>query len=140
MEHLIVNSGIQFISTEKEFNPSEQLTFSNGRTLKYSFCETTDFLSGEVIFDMLYYHSQDAVYIPLGELRDSDKLELSPNGHEELDEAGLQKMKKDESTTMFSAYKDGDAEIFNINSLAGYRVKSRTDGSIQSAFELLLGK
>lgn len=140
MEHLIVNSGIQFISTEKEFNPSEQLTFSNGRTLKYSFCETADFLSGELMFDLLYYHSQEAIYIPLGELRGSEKLELRPNGHEELDESGLQKMKKDESTTTFSAYKDGDAEIFNINSLAGYRVKSRFDGSVQPAFELLLGK
>ena len=140
MEHLIVNSGIQFISTEKEFNPSEQLPLSTGRTLKYSFCETADFLTGELMFDLLYYHSQEAVYIPLGELRQSEKVELRPNGHEELDESGLLKMKKDESTTTFSTFRDGDAEIFNINSLAGYRVKSRFDGSVQPAFEMLLGK
>lgn len=140
MEHLIVNSGIQFISTEKEFNPSEQLPLSNGRTLKYSFCETADFLTGELMFDLLYYHSQEAVYIPLGELRQSEKVELRPNGHEELDESGLLKMKKDESTTTFSTFRDGDAEIFNINSLGGYRVKSRFDGTIQPAFEMLLGK
>lgn len=140
MEHLIVNSGIQFISTEKEFNPAEQLAFSNGRTLKYSFCESADPLTGDLFFDLLYYHSQEGVYIPLDELRRSEKTELRPNGREELDEAGMQKMKRGESTTTFSTYKDGDESIFNINSLGGYRVKSRYDGTQKTAFELLLGK
>lgn len=140
MEHLIVNSGIQFISTEKEFNPAEQLAFSNGRTLKYSFCEPADPLTGDLFFDLLYYHSQEGVYIPLDELRRSEKTELRPNGREELDEAGMQKMKRGESTTTFSTYKDGDESIFNINSLGGYRVKSRYDGTQKTAFELLLGK
>lgn len=140
MEHLIVNSGIQFISTEREFNPAEQLALANGRTLKYSFCETSDFLTGELIFDLLYYHSQEAVYIPMGELLQSEKAELSPNGHEELDDAGLLKMKKDEATTTVSTYHDGDPELFNVNSLAGFRVKSRFDGTIMPAFEMLLGK
>lgn len=140
MEHLIVNSGIQFITTEKEFNPSEQLTLPNGRTLKYSFCETSDFLSGDLIFDLLYYHSQEGVYIPLGELRQNDAIELQPNGREVLDEMGIFRMKKDENTTRLSTYKEGDPEIFNINSLGGYRVKSTIDGSISQAFELLLGK
>lgn len=140
MEHLIANSGIQFITTEKEFNPSDQLALAQGRTLKYSFCETTDRQSGELFFDLLYYHNQEAVYIPLEELRRAEKLEQRANGHDELDEAGLQHMRKDESTTMFTTYKDGDEGIFNINSLAGYRVKSRFDGTVQTAFELLLGK
>ncbi len=140
MEHFIANSGIQFLSIEKEFNPAEQLVFSNGRTLKYSFCETSDFLTGELLFDLLYYHSQDGVYIPQEELRQSGKAELQPNGHEALDDAGLLKMRKDESTTTFSTYSDGAPEIFNVNSLNGYRVKSRQDGSIVPAFELLLGK
>ena len=140
MEHLIANSGIQFISTEKEFNPAEQLAFQNGRTLKYSFCETTDFISGETIFDLLYYNSQEGVYIPMTELRETRKVEFRPNGREELDEAGLMKMRKDEPTTLFSTYEDGAPEIFSINSLAGYRVKSSFDGSVQPAFDLLLGK
>ena len=140
MEHLIVNSGIQFICTEKEFNPAEQLAFSNGKTLKYSFCEPADPLTGDLFFDLLYYHSQEGVYIPLDELRRSEKTELRPNGREELDEAGMQKMKRGESTTTFSTYKDGDEGIFNINSLTGYRVKSRYDGTQKTAFELLLGK
>ena len=69
MEHLIANSGIQFITTEREFNPSDQLAFANGKILKYSFCETADSFTGETIFDMLYYHSQEGVYIPMEELR-----------------------------------------------------------------------
>ncbi len=140
MEHLIANSGIHFISTEKEFNPAEQLAFQNGRTLKYSFCESADFLTGDMIFDLLYYHSQEGVYIPMEELRQSEKMEVRPNGREELDEAGLMKLKKDEPITTFSVYSDGAPEIFNINSLAGLRVKSKKDGTINTAFDLLLGK
>lgn len=140
MEHLIVNSGIQFICTEKEFNPTEQLIFPNGRTLKYSFCEPADPLTGELFFDLLYYHSQEGVYIPLDELRRSEKTELRPDGRDALDDSGLQMLKKGETTTAFATYKDGDENIFNINSLSSYRIKSRFDGSLNTAFELLLGK
>ena len=73
MEHLIANSGIHFITTEREFNPAEQLAFPSGKTLKYAFCETADFITGEQIFDLLYYHSQDGVYVPFDELRQSGK-------------------------------------------------------------------
>lgn len=36
MEHLIADSGIQFITKEIEFNPSEPLLLQRGGTLKYS--------------------------------------------------------------------------------------------------------
>lgn len=140
MEHLIANSGIQFISTEKEINPAEQMALPSGRTLKYSFCEASDFLTGDLIFDLLYFHSQEGVFIPMEELRQSQKMELRPNGREELDEAGLMKLKKDESTATFSTYKDDAPELFSINSLAGYRVKSKKDNSVQTAFDMLLDK
>lgn len=140
MEHLIANSGIHFITTEKEFNPAEQLAFQTGKTLKYAFCETSDFITGEQIFDLLYYNSQDGVYVPLDELRQSGKTEKRPNGRDDLDDAGMPRMKKDESTALFTCYKDGDAEVYNINSLAGYRVKLPNDNNIHSAFDLLLGK
>ena len=140
MEHLIANSGIHFITTEREFNPAEQLAFPSGKTLKYAFCETADFITGEQIFDLLYYHSQDGVYVPFDELRQSGKTEKRPNGRDELDDAGLIKMLKDESTALFTTYQDGDPEIFNINSLAGYRVKLPNDNTIYSAFDLLLDK
>lgn len=35
MEHLIADSGIQFITKEIEFNPSEPLLLQRGGTLKY---------------------------------------------------------------------------------------------------------
>ena len=63
MEHLIANSGIHFIIKEIEINPSEPLRLSNGRTLKYSFCETTDFINGTKIFDLLYYNNNENNYL-----------------------------------------------------------------------------
>ena len=140
MEHLIVNSGIQFISMEKEFNPAEQLILSTGRTLKYAFCEPEDKQKGTRSFDLLYYHSEQGEYIPIDELRRNDKIALLPDGREEVDEAGVQKMKAGESTELICTYKDGDSGLFNINSLAGFRVKSRFNNSITPAFEHLLGK
>ena len=90
MEHLIANSGIHFISREIEFNPSEPLILSNGRALKYSFCETTDFLGIHKIFDLLCYNSQEQKYIPISEIIESpDALLRKSNGREEIDEAGL---------------------------------------------------
>ena len=41
MEHLIADSGIQFITKEIEFNPSEPLLLQRGGTLKYSDIEST---------------------------------------------------------------------------------------------------
>ena len=140
MEHLIANSGIQFITTEREFNPNDQLALANGKILKYSFCETQDSFTGESIFDMLYYQSQEGVYIPLDELRQTDTLEKRPNGREELDDTGLLIMRKGEPTSLFSTYQDGSPEIYSINSLSGMRIKSPVDGSVSTAFERLLGK
>jgi len=140
MEHLIANSGIQFICTEKELNPNEQLAFNNGKTLKYSFCETSDFITGEQIFGLLYYHSNEGIYIPIDELRKENKILRHPSGREDLDEAGIVKMDPTASTVLFSSYNDGDPDIFNINSLNGFRVKSPVDGQMANAFDLLLGK
>ena len=140
MEHLIANSGIQFITTEKEFNPSDQFVFNNGRTLKYAFCESVDPLAKVHLFDLLCYHSEEGVYIPLNELRYAEKTELLPNGHEELDESGLQRVKKGQPASDFTNFHDGDEELQTVTSLMGLRMKSRQDGSIRPAFELLLGK
>ncbi len=140
MEHLIANSGIQFIVTEKEFNPSEQLVFPNGRTLKYAFCESTDFLSGRRLFDLLCYHQDDAVYIPLSELRRAGQTALLPDGREELDEAGLQRIAQDAGSGSFTNFRDGDEELLTMSSLQSFRVRSRQDGTVSAAFELLLGK
>lgn len=142
MEHLIANSGIHFISREIELNPSEPLILGSGKALKYSFCETTDFLEGTKVFDLLYFNDADQKYIPLEELRaDKEAVLFRSNGREELDETGLIMMQPDHSTTLFTTYGQQDEEVYNINSLLSFRVKDPNDGrSMMSAFYLLLDK
>ncbi|MBQ5738577.1 MAG: virulence factor SrfB [Alistipes sp.] len=142
MEHLIANSGIHFISREIEFNPSEPLILSNGRALKYSFCETTDFLGIHKIFDLLCYNSQEQKYIPISEIIESpDALLRKSNGREEIDEAGLIMMDPECSTALYTTYDEAATEIYHINSLYSFRVKDPSDNfNMVNAFELLLNK
>ena len=140
MEHLIANSGIHFITREIEFNFSEPLLLGNGKTLKYSFYETTDFLEGIKLFGLLYYNADIGKYIPVDELlKDKDSVERRPTGREELDDTGVVKMIQGYPTTLFTTYPDGAPEILSINSLQSFRVKSPEGHNVQvSAFELLL--
>ena len=86
MNHLIADSGIHFITREIEFNPSEPLLLENGKTLKYSFVETEDFLEGYKIFSMLYYNSEVDKYIPMDELHAAENAVVKrTNGREVLD-------------------------------------------------------
>ena len=142
MNHLIADSGIHFITHEIEFNPSEPLLLNNGKTLKYSFVETVDFLEGFKIFDLLYYNSDVNKYIPIEELQASENAVVRrPNGREELDESGLIQMEPGISTTLFTTYDDTDPDIYSINSLQSFRVTDPNDGhSKVAAFELLLDK
>lgn len=142
MEHLIVNSGIQFITNEVEFNPSEPLILSNGRPLRYSFAETVDFLEGFRTFNLLCYNDTICRYIPLDELMASDNAVLyRANGREELDETGLVKMDPNANVTLFTAYAENDPDIYSMNSLQMFRVIDPVDGHSRiPAFELLLGK
>ena len=142
MEHLIADSGIQFIVREIEFNPNEPLLLSGGKTLKYAFCETVDFLNGTKLFDLLYHHVDDGKYIPLNELNASpEALSRNTTGREIIDETGMVVMDSKTTTTLFSTYEDGDNEIYTINSLQSFRVKSPEDGRTQvPAYTLLLDK
>lgn len=142
MEHLIANSGIHFIIKEIEINPSEPLRLSNGRTLKYSFCETTDFINGTKIFDLLYYNNNENKYIPIDELLTADNgIVRGPNGREKLDEAGLIMMEHDCKTTLFTTYDDDDECVFSINSLQSFRLRAPENGQMQTtAFELIQDK
>lgn len=142
MEHLIANSGIQFVTREVEFNPSEPLILPSGKALKYAFCETLDFLEGQLIFDFLYYHTVEGKYIPVDELRNTpDSLLLRPSGREELDETGMVMMDPAMPTTLFTTYTDADAEVITMNSLTKLRVPDPNTGRGQvEAFGLLLGK
>ena len=142
MEHLIADSGIQFITREIEFNPSEPFILSSGKALNYSFCETEDFLEGFRIFNLLYYSSDQAKYIPIDELlNSSDAIIRKSNGREELDESGLILMKPDYSTALFTTYSENSSDIYSINSLQSFRVKDPVNAFNQvPAFELLLDK
>ena len=57
MEHLIANSGIQFISRDITFNPSSRPIIDGGKPLDYYFIEKqeTDEITGEeeILFDFL---------------------------------------------------------------------------------------
>lgn len=142
MEHLIADSGIHFITKETEFNPSEPLILNSGKILKYSFCETVDFLEGFRVFNLLYYNNNGDEYIPVDELLNSeDAVIRRPNGREELDETGMIIMVPQCNTTLFTTYGEDDDEVFRINSLQSFRVKDPVNGHDQvPAFELLLGK
>ena len=144
MEHLIADSGIQFIIKEIEFNPSEPLVLNNGKTLKYSFCETLDFIEGVRNFDILYYDDNNDVYIPVDELLSKDNEDAvlrRPNGREELDESGMILMNPQFSTMLFATFTENDNEIYSINSLQSFMVKDPADGHTYiPAFELLLDK
>ena len=122
MEHLIANTGIHFVTKEVEFNPSEPLTLRNGRMLKYSFCEMSDLLTGDIIFDLLC-HDAAGVYVPLSELQQQGgALELTSAGTVKLDDSGVPVMSEGLSTVLFTTLKDGDAELFGIASLEAVRV------------------
>lgn len=142
MEHLIADSGIHFITREIEFNPSEPLILSNGRTLKYTFFDGVDFLEGTRLFELMYYHNEEGKYIPLSELQHADRaIVRRPNGREELDESGMPLLSPGYSTSLFTTYSDDDEDIISINSLQSFRVKDPKDSRLQvPAFELLLDK
>lgn len=142
MEHLIANSGIQFIIREIEFNPSEPLLLSSGSVLKYSFIETVDFLEGFKIFNLLYYNKSVNRYIPIDELATDEKAILRhPNGREVLDETGIVIMNEEINVNLFTNYEEDEEGLYSINSLGSYRVDNPTTPHAKtSAFELLLDK
>jgi hypothetical protein len=140
MEHLIANSGIQFIVKEVEFNSSEPIVFAGGKSLKYYFVDQTDPFTFSRIFDLLTYHEDSDVYIPLGELSDNN-FEQLPDGRVYYDEAGMPRLRLAQSVINYSNYKDGSPDIFYINSLESYRVHDPNGGrAIFPAFQLLLNK
>ncbi|MGN1214005.1 MAG: hypothetical protein ACI4TR_03825, partial [Bacteroidaceae bacterium] len=61
MDHLIANSGLQFIKREIEFNPDQAMIMPNGKPLKYSFIDTKDFIDNTTVFNLLYYHNDSNV-------------------------------------------------------------------------------
>lgn len=140
MTHLIANSGIHFITKELEFNPSVPLMLPNGKMLKYSFLEYVDPLLNMEIFEILCFHSQAGVYIPLTELRESGLFETRMDGREDIDIFGLTKIASGVGAAQFSNYATGQQGVYSINSLTGYTIANPATNQRINAFEMLLGK
>lgn len=141
MLHLIADSGIQFYTTEMEFDPGRQITLPGGRPLKYSFCNIVNEATGERIFDLLTYHGETGKYIPVNELLTHGSVELLADGRAKLDESGVEMMRKDASATLFTQIEPGNPEkLFTFNSLLSYTTPNPANVHERvPAFELLLG-
>ncbi len=134
---LIANSGLHFKTVQIEFNPEEPFVMSNGKTLKYTFLETIDFLNNcRVRFDVC--SSKDGAYSPVNYLTNHQLVELAPNGTVLLDDTGVPTMKKDTVLAVTENYPANDQQLISINSFTSFRVK-QLDG-VKTGFEILLGK
>ena len=134
---LIANTGLHFKTTEIEFNPEEQLVLPDGKTLKYTFLETVDFLNDcRIRVDIC--SCKDGLYVPVNHVMKNQYYEDGLNGAIILDESGVPKIKKDTVMALVENYPSGDPGLMNINSLSSFRTKK--DGESKIGFELLLGK
>lgn len=134
---LIANSGLHFKTVQIDFNVEEPLVLESGKTLKYTFLETIDFLNDcKVRFDIC--SQKEGVYSPVNYLKNNTLLEEAPNGTIVLDESGVPKMKKSTVLAITEHYPSGDSQLMSINSLTSFRIKQENE--VKTAFELLLGK
>lgn len=143
MNHLIANTGIQFITTEMELNPSAPVQVGN-KTLKYSFSEMPDVLDDtKIVFEFLYFHPHKGIYIPVSELLDTKTnpgaLITLKSGREEIDRIGMVRINPEHPTEFFSQYSDEDEGVYSIDSLESMRVRNpENEMEILPAYKLLL--
>lgn len=135
MEHLIADSGIQFLIKEVNFNPDDPLALPNGKVLRYSFSEDINPLTKS--FDILLSAST-GTYISLKDVRNGgqnqDILEKQATGLEKLSMAGLPEIKTGAPTDLFPIYDENSPDVYSIKTLHNYRIGR------DYAFELLLDK
>lgn len=135
---LIANTGLHFKTSQLDINPDEPLQLGSGKTLKYTFLETIDFLDGgKVRVDVC--SQRDGQYAPVGFLSKNNYLEMAPNGMVVIDEAGVPKISKDGPMTLMETYSQGDEQLMSVNSLSSFRIK-KTGQDTKTGFELLQGK
>lgn len=147
MEHLIANSGIQFISREITFNPSSRPIIDGGKPLDYYFIEKqeTDEITGEeeILFDFLCPSNNG--YVPLKELfasqEDDQQLEVLPSGGVRISESGLPFIKKDADMCLYSTYQSTANGVFHIPTLESMHVnKAATSLERVPIYKLFLDK
>lgn len=134
---LIANTGLHFKTTQIEINPSEPLVLTGGKTLKYTFLETVDFLNERrVRVDAC--SCKDGFYVPVNHVLNNHLYEDTANGSIVLDESGIPKIKKDTVMAIVENYPQNFPGLMGVNSLSSYRIKKGND--INNCFNLLLGK
>lgn len=142
MLHLIADSGIQFYSSEAEFDPAQQLALPSGRPLKYSFCNIKNPTTGERFFDLLSYNSSIGKFIPVNEIVENNAMQLLADGRSKLDECGVEMMRPDVSPTFYNQIEPGDPErLMTFNSPASYKTPNPANVHEKvPAFDLVLGR
>ena len=134
---LIADSGLHFKTIQIELNPEEPLILSDGKTLKYTFLESIDFLNDcRIRVDAC--SAKDGLYVPVNYLKEHNLFEEAPNGLIALDESGVPKIKKDTPMSVVESYNSGSPELVSINSLSSFRIKQERE--VKTGFEMLLGK
>lgn len=140
---LIANSGLHFKTTRLRLNPEEPMLIGGGKTLKYTFLETIDFLNDQrVRFDVCT--TKDGLYSPVNYMEQTDNLEKTQAGVLVLDETGVPRVNSGAVMALCECYPSDSPELVSINSLGSYRVKKRDvmtgETDIKTGFELLVGR
>ncbi len=134
---MIANTGLHFKTTHFEINPNEPLSLNSGKTLKYTFVETVDFLNGgRVHFDVCT--PLEGSYIPVNHLKSTNQVELCPNGIVKLNDMGVPCANTSVVLAVTKHYEASDSCLMNINSLSSFRIKK--DGTNIPAFDYFIGK
>lgn len=142
MEHLIADSGIQFIIREVEFNPEEPLIMANGKNLRYTFCEVVNNLgnNNQILFDILISDGNGGFVCP-EEVRCSCSnggLRMNSSGRESLDMSGMPLVDSGFPTNLYTTFQTNTNGVYSINSLNSYRVRSLNESDLIPAFDRLL--
>ena len=140
MTHLIANTGIQFITPDPvEMDFSEPVLLDSGRTLRYTFVQKEDFITGDVTLDFALYHEQSMNFIPLKELI-SEGAVASTSGRVNLDDSGMPMMSPQAPIALFSTFPVGANQLINISTLESFMVMNPDTGEQEPAYKRLIGK
>ena len=120
---LIANTGLHFKTSQIEINPEEPLVLEGGKTLKYTFLESIDFLNDcRIRVDVC--SQRDGSYVPTNYVKTNDLQELAPNGSIVLDECGVPKLscrrpRADEcQLVIFAPHQTGDRSTHRLRTAA----------------------
>lgn len=142
MEHLVANSGLQFITQEIELNPADGFQFHDtNKKLRYAFLDTVEqdpvFENLETRFDFCL--SKDDKLIRLHDLIESDSLVTLSSGGYYIAPDGMPEIRDDINVNLFEI--QTDAQCYTINNLSSYKLKiSTASQEKEMLYKLLLDK